>query len=270
MLGFGIATTLGRPASVTNISAAPRDWTPADLGSTLAWWDAEYGITQSGAQVTRWVDRVGGLALTQDAASAQPEFAVNARNGKAGVVFGGRQYLGGGGGNLPIEARPHTIFVAAHSAGTDTQYGAIVAWGDSGKNASRCLQMRGRTTSIAASFKNNDHLATSIWAGLDRSVAHQMDADGNGLFWVDGVSENPHRITGVATVRAMMSLGAPVDSAAYAVSGVTAQQIVISDTVLSTADRQRLEGWASWKTGRRGTDLPANHPYKTLQPKVGA
>ncbi len=41
--------------------------------------------------------------------------------------------------------------------------------------------------------------------------------------------------------------------------------LVGSGGVLSTAERQALEGWAAWNLGRQGT-LPVDHPYRNAPP----
>lgn len=43
--------------------------------------------------------------------------------------------------------------------------------------------------------------------------------------------------------------------------------LVNSNVVLSSTERQKLEGWAAHKYGLTG-NLPNDHPYKTLVPTI--
>jgi hexokinase len=42
-------------------------------------------------------------------------------------------------------------------------------------------------------------------------------------------------------------------------------EVAIYNNVLSTGDRQKIEGYLAWKWGLQG-NLPAGHPYKTISP----
>lgn len=48
---------------------------------------------------------------------------------------------------------------------------------------------------------------------------------------------------------------------------VSAKQVIASNTPLTTADRQKIEGWAAHKYGLTN-NLQIDHPYKTLQPTL--
>lgn len=270
MFGFAISTTLGRTAPARATIIATRNWTPADLGSAVAWWDAEKGITLAGTGVARWIDRIGGQTVTQSAASAQPAFDGAARNGKAGLVFGSGQFLTGGIGALPVAAKAHTLLVAAHATGADRYNATVLSWGARGTNASRSLRVRGAHEGVIMSFYSNDYNGAASWSGRDRTVAHQMDDQGNGLFWADGLADSPHQVAGVETGATVTNIGTHVQNTAHTVNGMTVQQIVIASAVLSTTDRQRLEGWASWHTGRGGRELSADHPHRNARPQVAA
>ena len=45
----------------------------------------------------------------------------------------------------------------------------------------------------------------------------------------------------------------------------TLSEVILFNTVLTTAERQVMEGYLAWKWGTQGS-LPATHPYKTVQP----
>jgi hypothetical protein len=42
-------------------------------------------------------------------------------------------------------------------------------------------------------------------------------------------------------------------------------EVVVANTLADAGDRQRLEGYLSWKWGLQG-NLPADHPWKAAPP----
>jgi hypothetical protein len=44
-------------------------------------------------------------------------------------------------------------------------------------------------------------------------------------------------------------------------------EVVYTNTAISTADRQRLEGYCAWKWGLEAS-LPAGHPFRNIPPTV--
>lgn len=271
MLGVHVGLTTS--SFLSTARAVP--WTPAQLDGIAAWFDASDPATMvmdADRRVQRWTDRIGGLAWTQTTATARPVFTPSARNGVGGLVLTGGQSMTGGSGGLPMGQTPHTLLVAGYSQGADTQYGAIVGWGGQAKGQSRTLQVRARNTEIGFSFYQVDFPSTASWSGTERTVIHQMSgAPGSlqGRFFIDGESSGAHSITGVDTIEGGSAFGANLTSLSTTVSGFLAQQVVICRTAISDADRQRLEGWASWTSGRAGAELSAAHPYKTVRPMLG-
>ncbi|MDB6453595.1 hypothetical protein [Falsirhodobacter sp. 20TX0035] len=268
MLGIQVGLT---PSSFLSAAGA-QPWTPARLDGVAAWFDASDPgtmVLDADRRVQRWTDRVGGLVWSQATAAARPVFNPSARNGGGGLVLTGGQFMTGSSGALPLGQTPHTLLVAGHSQGADTQYGGIIGWGGQAKGQSRTLQVRAKNTEIGISFYQVDIASASSWSGTERTVIHQMSGTpGNlsGRFFIDGELNGTHAITGIETVEGGSSFGANLTSQSTTVAGFLTQQVVICRTAISDADRQRLEGWVSWTSGRAGAELPATHPYKTARP----
>lgn len=57
---------IGRAYLGTNqvYGAPPVAWTPADFTDVKYWWTADAGVTESGGNVTAWVDQIAGFSLT--------------------------------------------------------------------------------------------------------------------------------------------------------------------------------------------------------------
>ena len=271
MLGIHVGLTTS--SFLSTARAVP--WTPAQLDGIAAWFDASDPATMTldaDRRVQRWTDRVGGLVWTQATAAARPVFNPSARNWVGGLVLTGGQYLTGASTGLPMGQAPHTLLVAGLSQGADTQYGAIVGWGGQAKGQSRTLQVRAKNTEIGISFYQIDSPSSASWSGTERTVIHQMSGAAGSLqgrFFIDGELSGTHSIAGVETIEGGSSFGANLTSLTTTVSGFLAQQVVICRAAISDADRQRLEGWASWTSGRAGAELSATHPYKTARPMLG-
>ncbi len=45
------------------VGAIP-SWSPADFTDVKYWWTADAGVTESGGNVTAWVDQIAGFSLT--------------------------------------------------------------------------------------------------------------------------------------------------------------------------------------------------------------
>ena len=52
------------------VGALPPSWNPGDIATY--WWTADAGVTESGGDVSAWVDQVGSLSIGQGTAANQP------------------------------------------------------------------------------------------------------------------------------------------------------------------------------------------------------
>lgn len=66
----------------------------------LAWWDAESGITVTGAGVSSWVDRKNGYELVQSTDANRPTYSATGFNGGPGLTFNGTSH------RLALESQP--------------------------------------------------------------------------------------------------------------------------------------------------------------------
>jgi len=83
---MGIGLSLGRLGGPVR----PTTFSPLLLGPLmLAWWDAAFGITVTGAGVSSWIDRKNGYALVQATDGARPAYSATGFNGFPGLTFDG-------------------------------------------------------------------------------------------------------------------------------------------------------------------------------------
>lgn len=84
MLSVGLGLGLTAPRGAKGFNPI------TDLGSDLlAWWDAGYGVSTSGSQVTGWTDRKNGLTVSQALGASRPSFSATGFNGAPCVIFDG-------------------------------------------------------------------------------------------------------------------------------------------------------------------------------------
>jgi hypothetical protein len=251
---------------------ADRPWLPTDLPNLLEWWDASQGVTSAAGSVSQWLGVKSGIAAIQATAASQPTFSASARNGKPGLSFSGSNQ------NLKFNA---SLFLIANLTvalsgymlpGYAGQWRRAFAFGQAADQSSSAIQIirRGSDNLVAertlgASGANG--AAGVDWAGFDRFPI-VTKAGTVGKFFVDGLYKALG--TFAATFAGVTSTDGYIgQGVGYADNfpGII-QQICVFSSALSDSDRQKLEGWESWYTGKNGSNLAADHPYKAAAPTV--
>lgn len=257
-IGLGLGLGYARLRGGAGLS---RPWMPDDIDGLVAWFDAQAGIMQTDGAVSEWVDRVAGLAASPPAPINRPGYDGAARNGRAGLVLDGTAHFL----QVPTTTLPTanaTVLVAAYleASVANGSWKRPFACGSGDNTESLNIVRKGFSPTGAAEYS----LGTSSldWIGYDRCTI-VTKAETVGSLFVDG---------GAATSGAF----APEwqVTAAYIGRGIAyqdhwsgvIQQIVIYDRPLSMAERQKLEGWESWYTGKGGANLPLDHPFKAAAP----
>lgn len=121
-------------------------WNPLRLGNKLlAWWDASYGVTLAGNQITSWADRKAGLVVAQPTSSARPSLGVGAF---PSLVFDGNDdYLELAAHPFPIGSSPVELWGTLQQSALDTDTTVRYAMAYGGVNAS--TRRLGKTTRMA-------------------------------------------------------------------------------------------------------------------------
>jgi hypothetical protein len=262
-------------------------WTPTELGSTLAVWldaDDSSTITLNGSTVSQWRDKSGNLRhVSQTTATNQPTRTLNGLGGRTVVTFDGADWLfnanpgamlrnvAGGtvaavvnytniseiripvttqtltptsvrGGLRALTSGLDSLFRRLDSEPAGTATFPVVAYtnGTSVIHVGRADYTAGTT----ATFVNG----TAGGTGTLPSAGNTSNTDSETLL-VGGTSNND----GVSIFFAMLGF---------------VGEVVYTNTALSTANRQRLEGYLAWKWGLVA-NLPATHPFKTTPPHPG-
>lgn len=246
-------------------------WTPAQLPSLSAWYDASDAstITLNGSTVNQWRDKSGNARhVSQATATNQPSYTTNA------ITFDGtNDHLTASGINFSATDKM-TVFMALRNVAADITRSAFMFGGPFGGvtglgadypvDSSLRLRVdaRGSVTafpsSAASATKRN---VTSIF-GFGADIA------GDSIFaFVDGtqVLNNTSDLGTGNFGTSNLFIGSYNGSVAF-FSGSIYETVVVP-TLLSLSDRQKLEGYLAHKWGTTAS-LPVDHPYKTNPPTL--
>jgi len=249
MLGLGLGLNKLRISSVA--------WNPAQLGASLALWlDAEdtASITLNGSTVSQWSDKSGnGRNVSQAMAANQPTYTASGLNGKPVLTFDGGDWFSNLSLSLPqfsvslVETATQNTALIYYPVGFGT--GGISV---GGTNFGQKFAING-TTSLQ-STENSVLNAPTIVFGGSNNLGRQIAVNGNSPA-TDVTTQSITQIT----------IGQRSDGF-WQFFGTIAE-VVLTNNLLSTTDRQKLEGYLAWKWGMEA-NLPVSHPYKTTPPTV--
>jgi len=251
----------------------PAAWTPTALGSALALWlDAEdaASITLNGSTVSQWRDKSGNNRHASQATAAnQPTYSATGLNGKPTLTFDGSS--DNLQATIPSLANQNNISFFGVTQILTRRYSVFLGSG-----------MNGGTTGIRwGLFGQGNFTPDGIgWAGPGSDVAlgsgsavpistpYQAVYTKTPTQWqilFNGSTISTVNDTSFPTGTYSLTIGAEKEGSYQ--SNALASEIIIIGGILSTIDRQRLEGYLAWKWGLEA-NLPANHPFRNTPPTV--
>lgn len=223
-------------------------WTPAALGSALALWldaDDAATITLNGSTVSQWNDKSGNNRnAVQAAAAAQPAYTPAGLNGKAVLTFDGSNDLLELSSGILLDdnfTHVHSVLVRATAGRNSVDVGR---------------------TALPQGYGNwwfTDGFLYSLLRGT--SFMSHGGSTATGTF-INGLVRNN---SGTQAYRNGTAFGVPqgaaatanvtLDAIGRAQGGTVAlhnglmAEVIVGRSDLSTADRQKLEGYLAWKWG---------------------
>jgi hypothetical protein len=239
-------------------------WTPALMSNLVAWYDAQNtsSIILNGLTVSQWNDQSGhGYNAVQGTAAYQPTYNATGLNGYPALTFNGtNNYLQL---SIPTGQFPTAVSCAyVVTANTVNFHGGLFSQvlSASPYNADPIYDESGgvyigdgstqaalgsafpQTTTPVVFIRNYDRPSDALVESNNGTVVTNSQPAGATSYGSTGDQ-----------VRFGTAYGHPFTSGTYgeaiACAGVT------------TADRQKLEGYLAWKWGMQA-NLPAGHPYK--------
>ena len=276
----------GGPAAVAAAPAAP--WTPADLGASLAlWFDADDAstITLNGSDVSQWNDKSGNARhASQATASFQPTYLTAGFNGKPTLQTDGNDVLELGvtslGRNvdgitaaivgvhpavLSFLSNANELYMSAGTSINNTRFALTpnpsASTGDRYAIAGRRLD----TDSYQTTSTSTDSVANSGNQWI--RVGQLAYSSGVANHWTDGTQDQTSgRFQTAGFTSDTDSLRTSIFGGVNGLpSGSQLCEIVLTHSTMTTADRQKLEGYLAHKWGLAGS-LPVGHPYKASPP----
>jgi len=250
-------------------------WRPDELGADLALWlDAEDtdNITLNGSTVSQWGDKSGNARhASQASASNQPTYTASAYAGKPTLTFDGVN------DNLEVNYNysgdKATIYaVVSRLGGGSTEQWVFSSYGGTnGTPLVAPMWATGAGTDEWATYSttflsNGAELPTD---GTPFALGLVSDISGSVLDAFTNGTRSAQHATGARYTGggARNFIGAEVDGNSRFLSG-RISEIIQTETVLSTTDRQKLEGYLAWKWGLEA-NLPGTHPYRYTPPTTG-
>jgi hypothetical protein len=249
-------------------------WTPVNI-TTALWLDAasESTITQSSGSVSQWNDRSGNdRNATQSTAANQPIIA-SGLNSRRSLNFDGN------GDNLVLPTgflNGATAFsIAFAMLGPLQSNDAIFGPATSNSTGLELVYTNIVSSPTLVRINNVNKFTSGLWSTNSQPAISVLQADASATAgWLNGSTVSAVSATGIAALNfnGVYSIGTYSSNATGQGSSgtnVSAQmnlgEFIISTTVWSLSDRQKVEGYLAHKWGLTA-NLPSDHPYKTVGP----
>lgn len=263
-------------------SVASFQWTPKQLPNLITWLDADDDAqrTLSGSNVTDWNDKSGsGNHVTQGTAARQPVLVTNSQNNRDAFNFNwttsgatNRKFMQRNGTYTNVTGSQLSVFVTAKPETTWDNFARLVGFSVGSGNDFNTTQaisalLRQSTNSIMYSFYNAAATNTvAVTAGswytfgmIVNGTSHTFRLDGTST--TSTLASTPN--FGITTITIGHNAG-EAGTAAVAWNSLIGE-IIVCNTALSTANRDKVEGYLAWKWGLQGS-LAAGHAYKNFPP----
>jgi len=236
------------------------------LSGLVQWYDAadQSTMTLNGSTVSEWRSKVGGVALSQGTAAAQPTLTTGYYNGRSALTFDGGDSLSNS--SLPIQINGMTI-AAVFDETTRVAFAGVVvgipaSGSDTGAGGFRLSVHEGanRPSELFAGVSNNLDLRSPLVSettaiGKRVVVARVSPSDGtfgNATFRFDGTSGEADTLYGVPSNTTGTLIGGRYQSGAVSGSfrfNGRILEVAIWSRALTLAEAQTFEQYANRKWG---------------------
>lgn len=257
-----------------NVVSSSTAFSPTSIATLVQWLDATDNTTVltavSGSQVSNggsagyWGDKSGnGNYVTTNVVA--PIYSTSLISGKAGLNF---QSSAGMISAAFAKASSITFFLVGTVKSTISGWGTFWGHFTSGRHDAD-IQLRNTSgQSVINWHTNNDNSNTQLSYTLDSPVLYSCTMTGGTVMFMQ--QTNTSGTTSVTYTEALTwaSGSAPVwigRSDSNEVINSYISEIAYFQSVLITADRQKMEGYLAWKYGLQ-TYLPSGHPYLSAAP----
>jgi hypothetical protein len=250
---WGIQASL--PAAHPYYLAAPNIYSypfdPTQIYGLNIWLDGADPLNTgtapaNGATITTWFDKSPNLL--SGTSTGSPTYILASRSiATTNSTYFSLSY----GGTHPSETAFFVYNITTPSSGIQ---GFVTGFGVNGTRA-------------FLSYINNIYLQTYNTQNYAYTTTSNVPAGVNAIYGYAYNSSNAfvyqNGTVGSYSASGMSAISDSITTVAGIVGSVS--EIIIYNTVLTTTERQVVEGYLAWKWGTQAS-LPATHPYKTVQP----
>jgi len=233
------------------------------------WFDAAdtSTITLNGGLVTQWNDKSGNNRNLTNGSATAPLYTTNGYNGGyPALVFNGKNAL--------LSTAPIAPTPVLSANGTDTTIFVVLNRIANAQNSAVFgLGINNNTYVLRDPWASSNNIILDLGPALACRLSQGFTTTGN-IIYSMGRSGNTLAIynTGTNIGSATGSGSIPTTSQVFSVGGGVADgtfynslisEFIVYNVALSTADRQKIEGYLAYKWG---LGLPAGHPYVSTPP----
>ena len=235
---------------------------PNTISGLQLWVDASdpTSYTLSGSNITQLKDKSGNGNNTTGVSGTQPTFLTNTINGLP--VFN-MSSAGGFYGNMTNTTTTMTVFMIVIMTNIGINYRRLIDFtdgvaGDNGGSVTKAVI----TFSPIQLYRANGAGGGSVNSGISTvNTAYLVSCyfdNINGYLGVNGTYYTPFAVSGNFNIN-KYGIGLNFNNNTV-YGGCQYGEVIVYNTVLSTANRQQIEGYLAWKWGTN-TSLLTNHPY---------
>jgi hypothetical protein len=200
-------------------------------------------ITLNGSTVSQWADKSGNARnATQPTAASQPTYTSNGLGAKPALLFDG---VKGMMSSLTAAPAIETIFVVykvVYYPTNCTLLGASAQTGRQFRDLATTLQLLAQANYFIAQSVT---LPTPVYQEVISGLAYNPTSV---QFFVNGVADPLQTVSTITYLDTTTTIGYSGSSGGEGMIGYMSE-IVVANTLLSTTDRQKLEGYLAWKWG---------------------
>jgi hypothetical protein len=253
---------------------------PRSISGLALWLDAADAstITLNGSSVSQWNDKSGNNRhFSQSSATWQPAYWTAAINGRNALAFDGvNDRIGrvndAWAYNYPVAV--FAVFRATSGVWANSYNGLYGFYGNSSGSARSYgvfIKSNGRSAiyAVAGSQHNYDGTGSVTYSLQTTHVFSATIANNSIQGFGDGAEDGS--VSGTFTLNTNapsplqdMNVGSDPMFSRFT-QWLIGEAIIVAGGAISTADRQRVEGYLAHKWGS-ASRLPANHPYKNSPP----
>jgi hypothetical protein len=246
---------------------------PTSIPGCQLWLDAadRSTITLSGSDVTQWVDKASSLVF--EASATRPTLAPRTYNNFLPIQFNGNSFLLNSSLSYNLNNRSGFMVVGETTLGDNDGFLSFAISGTDWNSTTAMVYSSGNKPLANQVFSPTQGFQAGGFAlQVNGSTATPFglynDTFGSGSAFLYSNGTQAATTTNGTTFgnSTGLRLGARTISGSVAnyLRGVIAE-VVLYNRVVTTSERQQIEGYLAWKWGLQGS-LPSNHPFKTYRP----